>query len=444
MLRTATELWKSVLVQLGKEPDAGRLAPLLAGLDVVSVSDDELLLRPRSGTLEWLGESERALLERSVVRAWGRSTRLRTTRASDGSPTLALSCDLRPATPPAPEVPALNENYTFANFVIGPSNRLAHAAATAVIENPGHAYNPFFVHSAVGLGKTHLLQATCHRLLARAEKPTIVYISCEDFTNLFMSAVQAGNVDSFRHRFRHADIFVVDDIHFLASRERTQEEFFHTFNTLYNSGRQIIISSDSPPPEIPKLEERLLSRFKWGLVAEIERPSYETRLEIIRRKALMRRQELPSEVVDFLAARMTTNVRELEGAVLKLLGYASLLGRAIDLGLAEEVLHSTIPGNLIVHISMDEILRAVTKHFKVSLSALQSEVRSRSLVFPRQIAMYIGREITNHSLEEIGNYLGGRDHSTVKHACDKIRRLLSTDDRLRATLRVLRRSITGR
>ena len=444
MLKTATELWESVLVQLGKDGDAAQLAPLLTGLEVVGLSEDELLLRPRSGTLEWLGERERALLESSAARAWGRSTQLRTTRDPRGSSSLVLSCSLRPGVLPPLETPALNENYTFANFVIGPSNRLAHAAATAVSENPGRAYNPLFIHSAVGLGKTHLLQATCHTVLARSERATIVYISCEDFMNLFMSAVQGGDVDSFRHRFRHADVFVVDDVHFLASRERTQEEFFHTFNTLYNSGRHIIISSDSPPPEIPKIEERLLSRFKWGLVAEIERPSYETRLEIIRRKALMRGRELPSEGVEFLAGRATTNVREREGAVLKLLGYASLLGRSIDLDLAEEVLHSTMSGGLTPLISMEEILRAVTRYFKVSLSGLQSEVRSRSLVFPRQVAMYLGRELTTHSLEEIGGHLGGRDHSTVKHACDKIRRLLTNDDHLRGVVRLLKRSISRR
>ncbi len=444
MQRTATELWGRVVAELGRRPDAERLTALAAELDIVSASKDEIFLRPRRGAFDWLGERELALLERSALRAWGAGTRLRAVTGPDGARTLAFTYKLQAPGPDVRDAPALNENYTFKQFVIGPSNRLAHAAATAVSENLHTAYNPLFIHSAVGLGKTHLLQAICHKLLARAEKPLIAYISCEDFVNLFMSAVQGGDIDSFRHRFRHADVFVVDDVHFLTSRERTQEEFFHTFNTLYNAGRQIIVSSDSAPPEIPKIEERLLSRFKWGLVAEIEPPTYETRLEIIRRKALMRGHELPTEVAQILASRMTTNVREMEGAVLKLIGYASLLGRAIDTGLAEEVLRGTMSAQLAQQVSMDEVLAAVTTHFKVSLSALQSEVRSRSLVFPRQVAMYLGRQLTSLSLEETGSYLGGRDHSTVKHACDKIHRLLATDAQLRATMRLLKRWILRR
>jgi chromosomal replication initiator protein len=339
--------------------------------------------------------------------------------------------------------PVLNENYTFENFVIGPSNRLAHAAAVAVSEAPGQAYNPLFLHSASGMGKTHLLQATCRTILERRPETALTYISCEDFQNFFFGAVQAGELEAFRNRFRCAEVLVVDDIHFLANRERTQEEFFHTFNALYNAARQIILSSDSPPREIPQLQERLVSRFKWGLVAEIEPPGFETRLEIIRLKAQLRGFSLPAEVMDHLARHTVTSIRELEGVVLKLVGYASLLGSPVDISLAEEVLAAPSGRRVAARpISVEDIIAAAAGYFGLTPAHVQARGRARSVALPRQICMYLARELTHHSLESIGAYFGGRDHSTVKHACDKIRDMAETDDEVAAATRTIRRQLT--
>ena len=340
--------------------------------------------------------------------------------------------------------PVLNPNYTFENFVIGPSNRLGHAAALAVSENPGQAYNPLFIHSSSGMGKTHLLQATCRKLLEAKPDTALVYISCEDFQNLFFSAVQAGQLEQFRSRFRHAEVIVVDDIHFLANRERTQEEFFHTFNALYNAARQIILSSDCPPREIPQIQERLVSRFKWGLVAEIEPPTFETRLEIVRVKTQLRGFQLPQDVMEFIAHHSDYSIRELEGTVLKIVGYASLLGAPVDVALAREVLEGpekrmsmTKPTNV------DDIVDAVASYYGLSPSQIQARGRTRSVALPRQICMYLARELTRHSLESIGSYFGGRDHSTVKHACDKVGDMIGDGGEVALAVRSVKQKLTN-
>lgn len=338
--------------------------------------------------------------------------------------------------------PALNPAYTFENFVIGPSNRLAHAAAVAVSESPGKAYNPLFIHSASGMGKTHLLQAICRRVLERHRGLSLVYTSCEDFQNQFFSAVEAGRVDAFRERFRLVDMLVVDDVHFLANRERTQEEFFHTFNALYNSSRQIVLSCDCPPREIPELQERLVSRFKWGLVAEIEPPSFETRMEIVRVKSQMRGYSLPPDVVKLLAERCDGNVRELEGAVLKIVGYAGLLGVPVDTKLAEEVLASMASGGLPRgRVGIEDIVEAVAKHYRLTPAQIQARSRVKSVALARQVCMYLARSLTGQSLESLGAYFGGRDHSTVKHACDRIEELMRSDPDFAATMRGFERKL---
>ncbi len=330
----------------------------------------------------------------------------------------------------------------FENFVIGPSNRLAHAAAVAVSEAPGQAYNPLFLNSASGMGKSHLLQAACRRILEQRPDTALVYISCEDFQNLFFSAVQAGELETFRYRFRYADVLVVDDIHFLANRDRTQEEFFHTFNALYNSSRQIILSSDSPPREIPQLQERLVSRFKWGLVAEIEPPSFETKLEIIRLKAAMRSFELPKDVMEYVAQRSDTSIRELEGTVLKIVGYASLLGAPVDLGLAREVLDGPATRlSTAKAISIEDILSTVAARYALTPTQIQARGRARSISLPRQICMYLARELTPHSLEAIGAFFGGRGHSTVKHAYDKINKLVTEGSSVGDAARAIKRQL---
>jgi len=326
----------------------------------------------------------------------------------------------------------LSRDYTFENFVVGPSNRLPHAASLAVVDSPGAVYNPLFLHGSVGLGKTHLLQAICHALLRRSPEMRILYLSCETFINHFISAVETGKLEAFRYKYRHADVLVIDDIHFLANKERTQEEFFHTFNTLYNAQKQIILSSDSEPREIPTLEERLVSRFKWGLVAKIDAPEFETRVAIIQKKAKLRGFEIPEAVATYVAEHIQSNIRELEGAIIRLLGYTALAKRTLNLDLAKEILKDSIPTTR--RVTIEAIIKAVTERFNVKLSDLQSKKRSRSVAFPRQVCMYLARTLTSHSLEEIGGYFGGRDHTTVLYAEEKIRSAIKKDRRLRATL----------
>jgi chromosomal replication initiator protein len=328
----------------------------------------------------------------------------------------------------------LNGRFQFDHFVVGPCNRLAHAAAVGVSERPGTLYNPFFLHGSVGLGKTHLQQALCHALLERDPGTRILYLSCETFVNHFIGALENGDLQKFRNKYRSIDVLVVDDIHLLANKERTQEEFFHTFNTLYNAGKQIVLSSDSPPKEIPTLQERLVSRFKWGLVAEIEKPCYETRMAILKRKSKDRGQELPDEVARVLAERIDTNIRELEGAVTKLIGYAGLCGKPLDVELATECLRDVFSVRR-TQPTMDDILKVVTEHFGVKLSDLQSRKRTNAIAFPRQVGMYLARRLTRLSLEEIGGYFGGRDHSTVIHAVQKLTRLGRQDQTVRELLR---------
>lgn len=336
----------------------------------------------------------------------------------------------------------LNPYYRFDNFVVGPCNRFAHAACVGVSEQPGKTYNPLFIHGSSGLGKTHLMQSLCHAVLERAPRTRILYLSCETFVNHFISALETGNLTKFRDKYRNVNVLVVDDIHLLANKEKTQEEFFHTFNTLYNAGAQIVLSSDSPPIEIPTLQERLVSRFSWGLVTLLETPCYETRVAILKRKSRERGRELPDDLARFLAERIETNVRELEGAVNKLLGYASLSGQDLSLQLARQCLRELFTTQRGAP-SIDDILRAVTARFGVKLSDLQSRRRTNAIVLPRQVGMYLARRVTRMSLEEIGHYFGGRDHSTVLYAIEKVGKLTRENDELRAAVTQLLVELSG-
>ena len=320
----------------------------------------------------------------------------------------------------------LNAKYTFENFVVGPCNRFAHAASVGAAESPGAAYNPLFLHGNVGLGKTHLLQSLCFSLLDNWEGVRILYLSCETFINHFIGALENGNIEAFRNKYRNVDVLVVDDIHLLANKERTQEEFFHTFNTLYNAGKQIVLSSDSPPKDIPTLQERLVSRFKWGLVTELEMPCYETRVAILKRKSRQRGRELPDDVAGLLAERIDNNIRELEGAITKLFGYSDLSGQPVTADLARTALRDVFSARR-GGPTIDNIVSVVTEEFGVKLSDLQSRRRTAAITFPRQIAMYLARKITRHSLEEVGGHFGGRDHSTVLYAVTKITALIERD-----------------
>ncbi len=334
----------------------------------------------------------------------------------------------------------LSATYTFDQFVTGPCNRLAHAACVAVSESPGKAYNPLFIHGNVGLGKTHLLQAACHRVCEQQPTGRILYLTCEAFTNHFIEAVEHGAMNTFRYRYRHIDVLVIDDIQFLGARERSQEEFFHTFNTLYQLQKQIILSADSPPNEIPSLEDRLISRFNWGLVARIDAPCFDTRIAIIRKKARTTGLALSDEAVHFVASRVTSNARELEGALLRIHALAAQTDRELNLDLAREALGDE-PQDRHSPISIASILEAVTKHYGVRLTDLQSRKRNKSIAFPRQVCMFLARTLTSHSLEEIGGHFGGRDHSTVLHATKTIARLRSTNLELRSTLDTISRSL---
>jgi chromosomal replication initiator protein len=337
---------------------------------------------------------------------------------------------------------ALNPDYAFENFVTGPCNRLPHAACIAVAEQPGKAYNPLFIHGGVGLGKTHLLQAVCQQVLDRNPTARILYLSCDSFINQFINAIETGEMNQFRYRYRHVDLLVIDDIHFLAGRDRTQEEFFHTFNTLYQGHKQIILSADCPPSEIPELEERLVSRFNWGLVARIDKPCYETRMAILQKKGRMRGMTLPDDVLCYVAAKIVSNTRELEGAITKIQGMSMLQEGRVDLELAKAALGETATPEQ-RRVTIQQIFDAVTKYYNVRLSDLQGKKRHKSITFPRQVCMFLARRHTRYSLEEIGGYFGGRDHTTVLHAVRTVDEDCKADGRIADQLSHLESQLTG-
>jgi chromosomal replication initiator protein len=324
------------------------------------------------------------------------------------------------AEPLGPGSLVINPDYDFENFIVGPSNRIAHAAGLAVASSPGRAYNPLFIHGPVGLGKTHLLQAICLGIRKANPGAAIQYLSCEAFITDFVDRVRSGAMAEFRHRFRAVDVLVIDDIHFLTKREQTQEEFFHTFNTLHQAHKQIVLSSDRPPEEIEALQDRLVSRFKWGLVAVIDPPQFETRVAILKSKALLRGLDLPDNVAVHVARRVTANIRELEGAIGKLQLQAMVDGGPIDLAMCERVIGPAAAASQ-GDITVQSIVEAVIEYYDVRVADLVSAKRQRSIAVPRQICMFLAREHTRHSLEEIGDFFGGRDHTTVMHAVRTVR-----------------------
>ena len=321
----------------------------------------------------------------------------------------------------------LSPDYSFDNFISGPNNRLAYAAAVAVADQPGTAYNPLFIHGGVGLGKTHLLQAICQKILNANPDYQILYVSCDAFMNQFFECVRSGKMSEFHQRYRHVDMLVIDDIHFLADKERSQEEFFHTFNELYQHNKQIVLSSDAAPNEIPKLEERLISRFNWGLVAQVGKPCFETRIAILKAKAQLRSVEVPDEVIELIASRIDTNARELEGAITNLIAHAKLQNLPIGIDLAREMLGAEAPAPRNNQVTLQAIIDAVTGFYNVKLQDLQSRRRHKSITEPRQICMWLARKNTRFSLEEIGGYFGGRDHTTVMHSIKTVDGRSETD-----------------
>ncbi|MEM9883798.1 MAG: chromosomal replication initiator protein DnaA [Planctomycetota bacterium] len=318
-------------------------------------------------------------------------------------------------------------DYAFPNFITGPNNQLAYAAAVAVANQPGTAYNPLFIHGGVGLGKTHLLQSICQSILTHRPDTRILYVSCEAFMNQFIACVSAGQMNEFRYHYRHVDLLVIDDIHFLANRERSQEEFFHTFNELYQSNRQIVLSSDAPPDEIPNLEDRLVSRFQWGLVTKVLKPGYETRVAIVKAKAKMRSLELREGVAELIARTRESNARELEGAIKKLQAQTMVDPGPIDLDLARRALGEPDPVPQANRTTLQHIVDAVTRFYNVKLADLQSRRRFKSITEPRQVCMYLAKKRTKFSLTEIGGYFGGRDHTTVIHSIEVVRNRLEQE-----------------
>ncbi|MCF8001519.1 MAG: chromosomal replication initiator protein DnaA [Halanaerobiales bacterium] len=323
----------------------------------------------------------------------------------------------------------LNPKYSFDSFVVGNGNRFAHAAALAVAEAPAKAYNPLFLYGDVGLGKTHLMQAIAHYILKHNPDNKVVYVSSETFTNELINAIKDDKTAAFRDKYRNIDILLVDDIQFLANKERTQEEFFHTFNSLHESNRQLIISSDRPPKEIPTLEERLRSRFEWGLITDIQKPDLETRIAILRKKADMENLKVPNEVIIYIANNIQSNIRELEGALIKVIAYSSLVDKEIDTDLAEKALKDLIVENEEPReVNIDLIKDVVVDYYNLNKEDMTSKKRTQKIAFPRQIAMYLSRELTELSLPHIGEEFGGRDHTTVIHAYNKIEEKIEEDD----------------
>ncbi len=339
--------------------------------------------------------------------------------------------------------PGLNPGYTFDTFVVGPSNRLAHAAAMAVGDKPAQAFNPLFIYGGVGLGKTHLMHAVGHRAIDQRPETSVLYVSSEKFTNDLIKSIMGQRTDEFRDRYRSADILMIDDIQFIAGKEATQEEFFHTFNDLFQSGRQIIVSSDRPPKAIPTLAERLRSRFEGGLIVDVQPPDIETRTAILSRKGQSLGVHVPSDVLEYVARKVQSNIRELEGALNKIIALAQLFNAPIRMEIAIQALNDAALEARRAQITPERVLDEVTRFYKASLADLRGRGRSKDVVLPRQVAMYVLREETGSSLVEIGSFLGGRDHSTVMHGIGKIEREIETNTALRQQVSTIREALYG-
>lgn len=338
----------------------------------------------------------------------------------------------------------INPKNTFENFVIGAGNQLSHAACVAVANAPARAYNPLFLYGDSGLGKTHLMHAVAHETLRKQNQIKVAYVSTEKFTNEFIRAIQENCITKFRQRYRNADILLIDDIHFLAGKERIQEEFFHTFNDLYESQKQIILCSDRPANEISKLESRLVSRFQWGLVTDIQAPDFETRVAILQKKAQAMDLKLPYEIIEFLAERVARNVRKMEGALTRVAGYAALVQGCIDVNSIEGLLKDIFQEEAQHRVTIEKIQKKIIEHYHLKPGDMQSKRRPANIAFPRQIAMYLCRSLTHESLTIIGDAFGGRDHGTVIHACKAVENMMHLDESIKRTIDYLKVQLTGR
>lgn len=435
------ELWNAVcqLLEMDMSPISYKTW-VVAPIKPVEVAGDRLVLEIASDfNRRNLQTRYGALLENAVNSAAGREMVIELLTP----PELAERTKKNTVSPGASAQPAamFNPKSTFDTFVVGSSNEFAHAASLAVAEDPGNAYNPLFIYGGVGLGKTHLMHSIGHYIQDQFPDKQLLYLSSEMFTNELITAIQTGKNVEFRERFRNVDVLMIDDIQFIAGRESTQEEFFHTFNALHTAGKQIVISSDRPPKDIARLEERLRSRFEWGLIADIGKPDLDTRIAILRKKAHSENIHIADDVYELIAARIESNIRELEGALTRVIAFASLTKRTIDTQLVEDALRDILTVRDPKRITGDVIIKAVSAYYSVSVEDIKSQKRKREIALPRQVAMYLTREMTPLSLPAIGDVFG-RDHTTVMHSCDKIAEMVRTSPEMSAAIADLKKDIS--
>ena len=443
------QVWRAALGELQVSLSPANFETWLKDTALLSVEENRFHVAvPNGFAKDWLETRYRSLISQTLARIVGYSVNvdfevregLGASRAAEQAGRSAVRVEPgRVGGDPA--AVSLNARYTFRNFIVGSFNRLAHAASLSVAERPGQAYNPLFLYGGVGLGKTHLMHAIGNQVIARFPRKRVVYATSEKFTNEFITSIQQGRIDDFRARYRRIDLLLIDDIQFIADKERTQEEFFHTFNAIHEDGKQIVLSSDRPPKQITTLEERLRSRFEWGLIADLTAPDLETRIAILRAKAEEHAIPVGSEAIEFIARKVVSNIRELEGALNRILAYANMGGVPISVELAQSVLSNVLYNPKRRIVTPERIAQAVSEYYGVEMEALKGQKRDRAIVTPRQIAMYLMRAETEVSLLRIGAELGGRDHSTVLHACDKIERESQENEELRRELAAVRELI---
>jgi chromosomal replication initiator protein len=429
----ASSVWQEALRRIEGRLTKPSYESFVKAMAPVSLQGDVFVFSvPSRLAKEWVETRYAGLIAGALREVLARNVSIQVTVAEHAAP---ASPPLAPAR--LPDTVQLSPKYTFDTFVIGSGNRFAHAAAMAVAESPARAYNPLFIYGGVGLGKTHLLQAIGHHVIHGKGLRRVAYVSSEKFTNELINSIRDDRTLEFRTRYRNVDVLLIDDIQFLAGKERTQEEFFHTFNTLHEASRQIIITSDRPPKDIPTLEDRLRSRFEWGLIADIQPPDLETRIAILRKKAELDGIRVPDEVAEFIAQRIQSNIRELEGALVRVVAYANLTRSPITVDLASEILKELLPTAVAKPVTIPSLQKVVAEHFDIRVEEMRAKRRTKGVAFPRQVAMYLARELTDASLPRIGEEFGGRDHTTVMHACDRVKAAIAQDPQFAARLKRL-------
>jgi chromosomal replication initiator protein len=441
MDKKCAELWQKLSTALKPQVSSDTFKRWFSALELVEVSDEAFTFRvPNNIYQYWIESNHMTALEAAIVDAFGGPREVKFLSPSEpATEMIPEEVDARPkadssrATKSAAAL-GLNPRNSFESFVVGPNNEIAHAASLAVAQKPALTYNPLFIYGGVGLGKTHLMQAIGQYTLTKRKNTKVIYLSSELFINEFIDAIQHSNLVRFRKRYRQADLLLIDDIQFLSGKERSQEEFFHTFNTLFDGHKQIVLSSDRPASEIANLEHRLVSRFEWGLTAELQPPAIETRMAILRKKAKAMEIKLADDVFEFLAKRIRTNVRRLEGALMRVASFASLSGKELTHEMVEHLLKDILHEEARNAVTIEQIQRRVAEHFDVRLADMTSKRRPANIAFPRQVAMYLARELTKASLNEIGDAFGGRDHGTVLHACKQVKRRMKEQDSIRQAI----------